>query len=217
MKVLFVFRNFSLANISLFGSMICLFLFFMFSVKIHSFLPDYFRLSLTKFLCFFPREISPVIPLSSASWSMSFAKYLDLRLHASNYHRQSPSKKCNHSLHRDHVQYFAVGQTVAAFKLSLVKLREIASPSIVITIDDSKSLSDRQDLIEMTKIVAIKGYNIFATIADYLTTCHSLELEKLEDKLATLLAAKRSEKQMFKDWLECLQVSEDTFLIRLLD
>src|SRR4051812_36358934 len=101
---------------------------------------------------------------------MSFAKYVDLRLHASAYVREGASE-CGHSLHRDHVQYFAFGQTVAAFKLTPVKLREIDSPPIVITVDDYKNLRDRQELIEMTKLVAIKGHNVFATIADYLTTC----------------------------------------------
>ena len=106
--------------------------------------------------CFHCSKVSPIVPLSSATWSLSFAKYLCLRLHASSY-QSSGTPNCTHSLHRDHVQYFAFGHTVAAFKLSCVRLREIESPSMVITVDDKKNLRERQDLIEMTKIVAIKG------------------------------------------------------------
>lgn len=151
------------------------------------------------------REAGPVVPLSQSAWSLSFAKYLDLRFHATSYHRSSSS--CRHSLHSEHFQFFAFGHTVAAFKLAPIKVREICSPSPFISMYQNKCLPERHELIEIVKVVAVKGHNVFATISDHLTTFQNAEMEKLDERLQTLIAACRSEKQMFKDRLECLQVT----------
>ena len=136
---------------------------------------------------------------------MSFAKYLDLRFHAGVY-RRSASSSCIHSLHWDHIQFFAFGHAVATFKLSRIKVREICSPSLIIPFSPYQSLPDRHELIEMVKVCAIKGHNVFATIADYLNNYQTLELEKLEEKVTPLVGSCRTEKQLFRDRLECLQV-----------
>lgn len=159
----------------------------------------------------FCREAGPVTPLSSAAWSMSFAKYLDLRFH-SRYRRSGTS--CHHSLHRDHFQFFAFGHTVAAFKLAPIKIREISSPSTIISVSDDRCLPDRHELIEVVKVVAVKGHNVFATITECLNTFQNFDLEKLDDRLQSLMGICRTDKQLFKDRLECLQVRKtDVFPI----
>ncbi|KAG8233389.1 hypothetical protein J437_LFUL013169 [Ladona fulva] len=57
----------------------------------------------------------PVVPLTQESWSMSFAKYLELRFHGYMYTRRGQNA-CSHSLHHDHYQYFGMDKMVASFK-----------------------------------------------------------------------------------------------------
>ncbi|XP_055351682.1 1-phosphatidylinositol 3-phosphate 5-kinase-like isoform X2 [Paramacrobiotus metropolitanus] len=147
-------------------------------------------------------DVGPVVPLSVNSSALSFAKYLDLRFHASAY-VSAACVSCQHSLHREHIQFFAFGRTVAAFKLNAVKVREIASPPAVIAMDDYRSLPDRHELIEMVKVVAVKGHNVFATIIELLSIVQGGDTD---ERLQNLLATCRTEKQLFKDRLECLQV-----------
>jgi len=87
------------------------------------------------------RESSPVSILSTDAWSLSFAKYLELRFHASSYVRRSTTTAfdesdafCNHSLHHDHHQYFGCQSVVASLRYSKVTLKEVAFPGIVIQI-----------------------------------------------------------------------------------
>ena len=87
------------------------------------------------------RESSPVSTLSTDAWSLSFAKYLELRFHASSYVRRSTTTAfdesdctCCHSLHHDHHQYFGCQSVVASFRYSTITLKEIAFPGIVIQI-----------------------------------------------------------------------------------
>ena len=86
------------------------------------------------------REGSPVSTLSTDAWSLSFAKYLELRFHASSYVRRSTAGlddtdvACSHSLHHDHHQYFGCQSVVASFRYSTITLKEVAFPGIVIPI-----------------------------------------------------------------------------------
>ena len=86
------------------------------------------------------RESSPVSTLSTDAWSLSFAKYLELRFHASLYIRRSTpafdesEPLCCHSLHHDHHQYFGCQSVVASFRYSSITLKEVAFPGNLITI-----------------------------------------------------------------------------------
>lgn len=62
------------------------------------------------------RQVTPVVPMSLDTWSMSFAKYLELRFHGDWYGRRASADPCPHSLHHDHIQYFGYKQTVVSFK-----------------------------------------------------------------------------------------------------
>jgi 1-phosphatidylinositol-3-phosphate 5-kinase len=55
--------------------------------------------------------------MSADTWSLSFAKYLELRFHGGMYQRRGrEGTVCTHSLHHEHYQYFGMGNIVASFK-----------------------------------------------------------------------------------------------------
>lgn len=58
-----------------------------------------------------------MVPLSNDSWSMSFAKYLELRFYGHQYTRRANAEPCGHSIHKDYHQYFSYNQMVASFRL----------------------------------------------------------------------------------------------------
>ena len=62
-------------------------------------------------------KVTPVVPLSNDSWSMSFAKYLELRFYGHQYTRRANAEPCGHSIHKDYHQYFSYNQMVASFRL----------------------------------------------------------------------------------------------------
>ncbi len=72
--------------------------------------------SVTLNLCLF-FKVTPVVPLSNDSWSMSFAKYLELRFYGHQYTRRANAEPCGHSIHKDYHQYFSYNQMVASFRL----------------------------------------------------------------------------------------------------
>ena len=57
-----------------------------------------------------------MVPLSNESWSMSFAKYLELRFYGHQYTRRANAEPCGHSIHKDYHQYFSYNQMVASFR-----------------------------------------------------------------------------------------------------
>lgn len=61
-------------------------------------------------------QATPVVPLSNDSWSMSFAKYLELRFYGHQYTRRANAEPCGHSIHKDYHQYFSYNQMVASFR-----------------------------------------------------------------------------------------------------
>ncbi len=54
--------------------------------------------------------------MSIDGWSVSFAKYLELRFYGQLYTRRGFDNSCPHSLHQEHQHYFAQHNVVAAFK-----------------------------------------------------------------------------------------------------
>ncbi|XP_052249949.1 1-phosphatidylinositol 3-phosphate 5-kinase-like isoform X3 [Dreissena polymorpha] len=79
------------------------------------------------------KQATPRIPMSEETWNLSFARYLELRFHGDKFVRRNGlDTGCYHSLHHDNFQYFGLKDTVAAFKYSAIKLKEIRLPSLVI-------------------------------------------------------------------------------------
>lgn len=110
-----------------------------------------------------------MIPMSSDTWSLSFAKYLELRFRGHMYTRRD-TDSCKHSLHHDQLQYFGMNKIVALFKFSTIRIWEICLPPPVISLQ-FKSTTENAITDELGN-VAIKGHGIFSLILERL---HSLE------------------------------------------
>ncbi|CAG5126011.1 unnamed protein product, partial [Candidula unifasciata] len=74
------------------------------------------------------KQVTPVVPISGDTWSLSFAKYLDLRFHSSSFQRRGAAEPCPHSLHHDHFQYFGHRNIVASFNITIVLLEQLVLP-----------------------------------------------------------------------------------------
>lgn len=111
------------------------FFFFSFSVSLFCFCTVssfsscifYFPPSISPYLCIssqashfhnltdFVTQVTPMVPISLETWSLSFAKYLELRFYGGSFNRRG-TQGCTHSLHHDHFQYFGYKNQVAVFK-----------------------------------------------------------------------------------------------------
>ncbi|XP_074111998.1 1-phosphatidylinositol 3-phosphate 5-kinase fab1 isoform X2 [Cotesia typhae] len=144
------------------------------------------------------KNVSPVVPMSSDTWSLSYAKYLELRFYCSAYTNRS-SETCSHSLHHDYNQYFSRGNMLAIFKYTTISLWEISLPPPVIhIIYDAKQ---HANVIEEMKNIALKGDEVFSNIKDKLMT---LQLEP--DSLNAAKQQVAKEQQYFKNKIEEVQL-----------
>lgn len=100
--------------------------------------------------CTICKTSSPYDVLSTDSWALSFAKYLQLKISASNYVRRAGGEApaCGrHSLFQDHYQYFAYKQTVASFRYSTITVRDIVDPRINSNAEYGNFLIDERLLV----------------------------------------------------------------------
>ncbi|KAK9307472.1 hypothetical protein QLX08_002112 [Tetragonisca angustula] len=148
--------------------------------------------------CMKCKGVSPVVPMSDDTWSLSFAKYLELRFHGSAYTRRG-TDTCQHSLHHDHCQYFIKKNMLAVFKYTKISQWEISLPPPVINVMyDPKQ---HADVIEEMKGIALKGDEVFSCIREKLTT--------LQTDLDILNAVKQQlgkDQQYFKNKIEEIQL-----------
>ncbi|XP_017776695.1 PREDICTED: 1-phosphatidylinositol 3-phosphate 5-kinase [Nicrophorus vespilloides] len=121
--------------------------------------------------------VSPMVPMSSDTWSCSFAKYLELRFHGGIYTRRS-NTLCQHSLHHDYHQYFSYKDVAVCFKYTTVQLWEIYLPSFTIEMHYSSS-KQQCELIEEMKVLASKGHDIFSLVSEQLALLpHEVDIVK---------------------------------------
>ncbi|XP_017877426.1 1-phosphatidylinositol 3-phosphate 5-kinase isoform X2 [Ceratina calcarata] len=148
--------------------------------------------------CMKCKSVSPVVPMSDDTWSLSFAKYLELRFHGSAYTRRG-TETCPHSLHHDHYQYFTKKNMLTVFKYTKISLWEISLPPPVINIIyDPKQ---HADVIEEMKIIALKGDEVFSCIREKLTT-----LQTDMDILTAVKQQLTKDQQYFKNKIEEIQL-----------
>ncbi|XP_008558177.1 1-phosphatidylinositol 3-phosphate 5-kinase isoform X2 [Microplitis demolitor] len=148
--------------------------------------------------CIKCKNVSPVVPMSSDTWSLSYAKYLELRFYNNAYTNRS-SETCVHSLHHDYNQYFSRGNMLAIFKYMTISLWEISLPPPVIhIIYDAKQ---HINVIEEMKNIALKGDEVFSSIKEKLMT---LQLE--QDALNAAKQQVAKEQQYFKNKIEEVQL-----------
>ncbi|CAL8266391.1 unnamed protein product [Lota lota] len=166
--------------------------------------PGYQHTILTYSWCRICKQVTPVVPLSNESWSMSFAKYLELRFYGHQYTRRANAEPCGHSIHKDYHQYFSYNQMVASFSYIPVRLLEICLPPPKILIRNqgpSKHLM-QQDL----KDFFLKVSQVYLAIDDRLTSLKTDTFSKTrEEKMEDLFAQKDMEEAELRSWIEKLQ------------
>ena len=81
--------------------------------------------------CQICKSFSPSKILSKDALSLSFGKFLQLKIYGAHFRRANCEQSClSHSLFHDHFQYFAYQDMVASFKYYPVILREIVLPCV---------------------------------------------------------------------------------------
>ncbi|XP_066542383.1 1-phosphatidylinositol 3-phosphate 5-kinase isoform X9 [Hoplias malabaricus] len=166
--------------------------------------PGYQHTILNYSWCRICKQVTPVVPLSNDSWSMSFAKYLELRFYGHQYTRRANAEPCGHSIHKDYHQYFSYNQMVASFSYIPVRLFEIClpPPKIFIRNQGPCKTSLQQDL----KDFSLKVTQVYTAIDDRLTSLKTDTFSKTrEEKMEDLFAQKDMEEVELRSWIEKLQ------------
>ncbi|XP_067143370.1 1-phosphatidylinositol 3-phosphate 5-kinase-like isoform X2 [Centruroides vittatus] len=147
---------------------------------------------------------TPVISMSQDTWSLSFAKYLELRFHGTLYTCRAV-ENCQHALHHSYYQYFAHKQIVATFKYTPIIMREVVLPPLIITIQDDPIPPTA--IIEEIKVLAVKGYGIYSTILERLCTLKSeCEDTKYEIIINEMMEQQQQERAKFREKIEEIQL-----------
>ncbi|NXN97522.1 FYV1 kinase, partial [Rhinopomastus cyanomelas] len=151
--------------------------------------PGYQHTILTYSWCRLCKQVTPVVPLSSDSWSMSFAKYLELRFYGHQYTRRANIEPCGHSIHHDYHQYFSYNQMVASFSYSPIRLLEVCVPlpKIYIKQQAPSKVNVLQDLKDFSQKVS----QVYLAVDDRLASLKTDTFSKTrEEKMEDLFAQK---------------------------
>uniref|UniRef100_A0A8C1IR78 1-phosphatidylinositol 3-phosphate 5-kinase n=1 Tax=Cyprinus carpio TaxID=7962 RepID=A0A8C1IR78_CYPCA len=171
--------------------------------------PGYQHTILNYSWCRVCKQVTPVVPLSNDSWSMSFAKYLELRFYGNKYTRRANAEPCGHSIHKDYHQYFCYNQMVASFSYISVRLFEIClpPPKILIRSQGPSKANLQQDLKDFSHKVA----QVYLAVDDRLTSLKTDTFSKTrEEKMEDMFAQKDMEESELRGWIEKLQVRLQT-------
>ncbi|XP_017276675.1 1-phosphatidylinositol 3-phosphate 5-kinase isoform X4 [Kryptolebias marmoratus] len=166
--------------------------------------PGYQHTILNYSWCRVCKQVTPVVPLSNDSWSMSFAKYLELRFYGHQYTRRANAEPCGHSIHKDYHQYFSYNQMVASFSYTSVRLLEICLPRPKIFIRNlgPSKANLQQDLKDFSQ----KVVQVYLAIDDRLTSLKTDTFSKTrEEKMEDLFAQKDMEEAELRSWIDKLQ------------
>ncbi|KAI5754029.1 hypothetical protein M8J77_005179 [Diaphorina citri] len=112
------------------------------------------------------KQVSSILPMSSDTWRLSLAKFLDLRFNCVPLGCKTAS--CTHHLHQEQVHYFAYNNIVASFIYTRIKLYEVCIPST--TLKKSLSTFDKNGLFEEVKKWSLMGQEVFSIVLEKLHT-----------------------------------------------
>ncbi|XP_028924164.1 1-phosphatidylinositol 3-phosphate 5-kinase isoform X2 [Ornithorhynchus anatinus] len=172
--------------------------------ELESPVPGYQHTILTYSWCRLCKQVTPVVALSSDSWSMSFAKYLELRFYGHQYTRRANAEPCGHSIHHDYHQYFSYNQMVASFSYSPIRLLEVCVPlpKIYIRRQAPSKVSILQDLKDFFQKVS----QVYLAVDERLASLKTDTFSKTrEEKMEDIFAQKEMEEGEFKTWIEKIQ------------
>jgi 1-phosphatidylinositol-3-phosphate 5-kinase len=139
-----------------------------------------------------------VVPISDDTWSLSFAKYLELRFHSGVYIRHDTENSCQHSLHHDHLQYFSRRNMLAVMRYSKISLWEISLPPPLISIIYDPRM--HTNIIEEMKSLALKGDEVFSNVREKIGNFYD---EVITNAMKVQLAR---DHQYFKNKIEEMQL-----------
>nr|XP_054333736.1 1-phosphatidylinositol 3-phosphate 5-kinase isoform X9 [Pongo pygmaeus] len=166
--------------------------------------PGYQHTILTYSWCRICKQVTPVVALSNESWSMSFAKYLELRFYGHQYTRRANAEPCGHSIHHDYHQYFSYNQMVASFSYSPIRLLEVCVPLPKIFIKRQAPL--KVSLLQDLKDFFQKVSQVYLAIDERLASLKTDTFSKTrEEKMEDIFAQKEMEEGEFKNWIEKMQ------------
>ncbi|XP_041328909.1 1-phosphatidylinositol 3-phosphate 5-kinase isoform X2 [Pyrgilauda ruficollis] len=166
--------------------------------------PGYQHTILTYSWCRLCKQVTPVVPLSNDSWSMSFAKYLELRFYGYQYTRRANAEPCGHSIHHDYHQYFSYNQMVASFSYSPIRLLEVCVPLPKIYIKRQAPL--KVTILQDLKDFSQKVSQVYLAVDDRLASLKTDTFSKTrEEKMEDLFAQKEMEEGEFRNWTEKIQ------------
>ncbi|NXY44741.1 FYV1 kinase, partial [Ceuthmochares aereus] len=163
--------------------------------------PGYQHTILTYSWCRLCKQVTPVVPLSNDSWSMSFAKYLELRFYGHQYTRRANAEPCGHSIHHDYHQYFSYNQMVASFSYSPIRLLEVCVPLPKIYI--KRQVPSKVNILQDLKDFSQKVSQMYLAVDDRLASLKTDTFSKTrEEKMEDLFAQKETSEGM----LDCALV-----------
>ncbi|KAH0621683.1 hypothetical protein JD844_023255 [Phrynosoma platyrhinos] len=166
--------------------------------------PGYQHTILTYSWCRICKQVTPVVPLSNDSWSMSFAKYLELRFYGHQYTRRANAEPCGHSIHHDYHQYFSYNQMVASFSYSPIRLLEVCVPHPKIYI--KRQVPQKVAMLQDLKDFSQKVSQVYIAVDERLTSLKTDTFSKTrEEKMEDLFAQKEMEEVEFRNWIEKIQ------------
>uniref|UniRef100_A0A670HT50 1-phosphatidylinositol-3-phosphate 5-kinase n=1 Tax=Podarcis muralis TaxID=64176 RepID=A0A670HT50_PODMU len=166
--------------------------------------PGYQHTILTYSWCRMCKQVTPVVPLSNDSWSMSFAKYLELRFYGHQYTRRANAEPCGHSIHHDYHQYFSYNQMVASFSYSPIRLLEVCVPNPKIYI--KRQVPHKVAMLQDLKDFSQKVSQVYMAVDERLTSLKTDTFSKTrEEKMEDLFAQKEMEEVEFRNWIEKIQ------------
>ncbi|XP_015416617.1 PREDICTED: 1-phosphatidylinositol 3-phosphate 5-kinase isoform X7 [Myotis davidii] len=166
--------------------------------------PGYQHTILTYSWCRICKQVTPVVALSNESWSMSFAKYLELRFYGHQYTRRANAEPCGHSIHHDYHQYFSYNQMVASFSYSPIRLLEVCVPLPKVFIKRQAPL--KVSLLQDLKDFFQKVSQVYLAIDERLASLKTDTFSKTrEEKMEDIFAQKEMEEGEFKNWIEKVQ------------
>ncbi|XP_063396622.1 1-phosphatidylinositol 3-phosphate 5-kinase-like isoform X1 [Mytilus trossulus] len=144
------------------------------------------------------RQATPLAAMSNDTWSLSFAKFLELRFYVNTFTRRMGPDPCCHSLHHSFSQYFGRRNIVATFKYMPVIKKEIVLPPSVISLDSQVLLYQWTTLRDSMRSVERRGLEMYSGILEQLVTINSSsdDLSKMIVDLTNML---ESEKHRLKE------------------
>ncbi|KAK6165394.1 hypothetical protein SNE40_022328 [Patella caerulea] len=144
------------------------------------------------------KQVTPVVPISADTWSLSFAKYLELRFYGSQFNRRASAEYCPHSLHYEHNQYFGHEDILVSFKYSEISLKELALPAIVI--DLQHALFNAEDMKKHVLLITNRCMERYSEILEYTLNIKSeLQNESLARTLSDFVTEQQTEKSQLRE------------------